>query len=87
MEWFPMEPYSIIFYDLKCALFTIIFNLFVDYFLELLNLLVLLDVNHTGHKNLFFFLLSCMVRSIFGIVFFNLKQFLRKGDTNALAEF
>ena len=54
---------------------------------ELLNLLVLIDVNHTGYKNLFFFLLSCMVRSIFGIVFFNLKQFLRKGDTNALAEF
>ena len=54
---------------------------------ELLNWLVLLLVNHTGYKNIFFFLLSYMVRSIFGIVFFNLKKFLRKGDTNALAEF
>jgi len=50
---------------------------------ELLNWLVLLLVNHTGYKNIFFFLLSYMVRSIFGIVFFNLKKFLR----NALAEF
>ena len=83
MEWFPMEPYSIIFYDMECALITLIFHLFVDYFLrELLNWLVLLVVNHTGYKNLFFFLLSYMVRSIF-----NLKKFLRKGDTNALAEF
>ena len=54
---------------------------------ELLNWLLLLVVNHTGYKNPFFFLLSYMVRSIFGIVFFNLKKFLRKGDTNALAEF
>ena len=27
-----MEPYSINFYDLKCALITLIFHLFVDYF-------------------------------------------------------
>ena len=54
---------------------------------ELLNWLVLLVVNHTGYMNLFFFLLSYMGRSTFGIVFFNLKKFLRKGDTNALAEF
>ena len=41
---------------------------------ELLNWLVLLLVNHTGYKDLFFFLSSYNVRSIFGIVFFNLEK-------------